>query len=33
MPGYAELGKNAADIKAHNECFSTSLIEEINKNY
>ena len=33
MPGYAELGTNAADIKAHNECFSTSLIEEINKNY
>jgi len=33
IPGYAELGTNAADIKAHNECFSTSLIEEINKNY
>ena len=33
MPGYAELGTYAADIKAHNECFSSSLIEEINKNY
>ena len=33
MPGYAELGTYAADIKAHNECFSSSLVDEINKNY
>jgi len=33
MPGYAELGNYAADIKAHNECFSSSLVDEINKNY
>jgi len=33
MPGYAELGTYAADIKSHTECFSSSLVDEINKNY
>ena len=33
MPGYAELGTYAADIKANPECFTPSLVEEINTNY
>jgi len=33
MPGYAELGTYAADIKANPECFTPSLVEEVNTNY
>ena len=33
MPGYAELGTYATDIKANSSCFSPSLVEEVNKNY
>jgi hypothetical protein len=33
MPGYAELDKYAADIKAHKDCFSAALLKEIETNY
>jgi hypothetical protein len=33
MPGYAELGTYAADIKANPSCFTPSLVEEVNTNY
>lgn len=33
MPGYAELGTYAADVKAHKDCFSASLVAEVEKNY
>lgn len=33
MPGYADLGSYAADIKAHMSCFTDSLQKEITKNY
>jgi hypothetical protein len=33
MPGYAELGNYSADIKAHKDCFSPSLVTEVEKNY
>jgi len=33
MPGYADLGTYASQIRANMECFSTSLQNEIKKNY
>lgn len=33
MPGYAELGTYASDIRAHQECFSSSLVTEVQNNY
>lgn len=33
MPGYADLGSKAGDIRAHMSCFSQSLQDEITKNY
>jgi len=33
MPGYAELDKYAADIRAHEDCFSDPLVKEIQTNY
>jgi len=33
LPGYAELEKYAADIKANPSCFTEDLVEEVNTNY
>jgi len=33
LPGYAELEKYAADIKANSSCFTEDLVEEVNTNY
>lgn len=33
MPGYADLGTYASQIRAHSDCFSTSLVDEVKKNY
>lgn len=33
MPGYAELGTYAADIKAHPDCFTDALVTEVKTNY
>jgi len=33
MPGYAELGTYASQIREHSDCFSTSLVDEVKKNY
>ncbi|NBR54526.1 MAG: hypothetical protein EBT82_00880 [Micrococcales bacterium] len=33
IPGYAELGTYASQIRSHTDCFSTSLVSEVNKNY
>jgi len=33
LPGYAELGKYAADIKANESCFTESLVAEVKANY
>ena len=33
MPGYADLGSYSSDIKAHKDCFSPSLVTEVETNY